>query len=81
MRMSFFLAMTVAVLAIPFLAYEAGIPADDELSQSYVQTVQGVRDRVTSFDAASNIRYESTEIGRTIHVATGQVVVWVRSHV
>lgn len=81
MRLSFFLAMSVAIFMIPFLAYEAGVPADDELSQRYVQTVQGVRDHVTSFDASSNIRYESTEIGRTIRVGTSEVAGWIRQHV
>lgn len=73
--------MSVAIFMIPFLAYEAGVPADDELSQRYVQTVQGVRDHVTSFDASSNIRYESTEIGRTIRVGTSEVAGWIRQHV
>jgi hypothetical protein len=81
MRLSFLLATSAAIFLLPFLAYTAGVPADDELSQAYVQTVQGARDRITSFDAASNARYESIEISRTIHAATGEVVVWVRQHV
>ena len=81
MRLSFFLAMSVAIFMIPFLAYEAGVPADDELSQRYVQTVAGVRDNIKSFDASSNIRYETTEIGRTIRVGTSEVAGWIRQHV
>ncbi|HEY1978142.1 MAG TPA: hypothetical protein VGG89_16440 [Candidatus Baltobacteraceae bacterium] len=81
MRLSFFLAMSAAIFMIPFLAYSAGVPADDELSQRYVQTVQGVRDNVKSFDASSNIRYETTEIGRTIRVGTSEVAGWIRQHV
>jgi hypothetical protein len=81
MRLSFFLAMSVAVFMIPFLAYSAGVPADDELSQRYVQTVAGVRNQVTSFDAKSNIRWESAEIGRTIRVGTSEFAGWIRQHV
>ena len=81
MRLSFLLAMSAAIFMIPFLAYSAGVPADDELSQRYVQTVQGVRDHITSFDAPNSIRYESVEIGRTIRVGTSEVAVWIRQHV
>ncbi|HZY99383.1 MAG TPA: hypothetical protein VFE36_07400 [Candidatus Baltobacteraceae bacterium] len=81
MRLSFFLTMSVAVFMIPFIAYEAGVPADDDLSQRYVQTVSGVRDHVKSFDAQNSIRYETTEIGRTIRVGTSEVAVWIRQHV
>jgi hypothetical protein len=81
MRLSFFLSMSVAIFMIPFLAYSAGVPADDEVSQRYVQTVQGVKEQITSFDAPSSIRYESTEIGRTIRVGTSEVVGWIRQHV
>jgi hypothetical protein len=81
MRFSFFLAMSVAIFMIPFLAYSAGVPADDGISQSYVQTVAGVRDRVTSFDAKTNIRWESAEIGRTISVGSSAVAGWIRQHV
>jgi len=66
---------------IPFLAYSAGVPADDELSQRYVQTVQGVRNHVTSFDASNNIRWETTEIGQTIRTGTSEVAGWIRQHV
>lgn len=81
MRLGFFMAMSAAVVLIPFLAYEAGVPADDELSQSYVQTVAGVRQHVASFDASSNLRWETTEIGRTIRVGTSEVTGWIRQHV
>ena len=81
MRLGFFLAMSVAIFMIPFLAYSAGVPADDGLSQSYVHTVAGVRDRVTSFDAKSNIRWESAEIGKAIRVGTYEVAGWIRQHV
>jgi hypothetical protein len=81
MRLGFLLAMSAAVFMIPFLAYEAGVPADDDLSQRYVQTVAGVREHVASFDASSNIRWETTEIGRTIRVGTSEVTGWIRQHV
>jgi hypothetical protein len=66
---------------IPFLAYAAGVPADDEFSQRYVQTVQGVRNHVNSFDASTNLRWETNEIGRTIRVGTSEVAGWIRQHV
>lgn len=77
MRFGFLLAWAGALLALPFLAYSAGVPADDDLSQHYLATVGAIRYHIATFDPKANFEYEKAEIPRTLGQAKQAVVTWV----
>jgi hypothetical protein len=66
MRLGFLLAMTAGLLLTPFLAYETGVPADDDLSQQYVQTIDGIRYQIVTYNAKDSFLYEKSEILGTL---------------
>jgi hypothetical protein len=55
-----------AMLAIPYVAYTFGVPADDEISQSYVQTVNGIKHHVQTYSVSDSYQYEKVEILGTL---------------
>lgn len=72
------LATMAAMLAIPYLAYSSGIPADDEYSQRYVQTVNGIRYHIATYSVSDSYQYEKTEIltalGQGAHIVGNFIV-------
>jgi len=67
------LALVSGLALLPYFGYESGMQADDSLSQHYVATIDGVRERIATFNPKYNFDYEKHEISTTLVQWSGAV--------